>query len=89
MTPPQSTHRVETTAFCRTFHHDGKIALVRVGGAHPPLFTIVTITSKVEVYAPAEWADGHPHKVPHRTVILMSKRYSGPLGEKQGNFALS
>ncbi len=29
--------------------------LVRVGGARPPPFTI--ITSKVAVYAPAEWAD--------------------------------
>ncbi len=27
------------------------------GGASPPPFTIVTITYKVAVYAPAEWAD--------------------------------
>jgi hypothetical protein len=27
------------------------------GGARPPLFTIVTNTYKVAVYAPAEWAD--------------------------------
>ncbi len=27
------------------------------GGARPPPFTTITITSKVEVYAPAEWAD--------------------------------
>ncbi len=31
--------------------------LVRVGGARPPSFTTITITSKVAVYAPAEWAD--------------------------------
>jgi hypothetical protein len=31
--------------------------LVRVGGARPPPFTTITITSKVGVYAPAEWAD--------------------------------
>ncbi len=31
--------------------------LVRVGGARPPPFTTITITSKVAVYAPAEWAD--------------------------------
>ncbi len=30
---------------------------VRVGGARPPTFTTITITSKVAVYAPAEWAD--------------------------------
>jgi hypothetical protein len=27
------------------------------GGARPPPFIIFTITSKVAVYAPAEWAD--------------------------------
>jgi hypothetical protein len=31
--------------------------LVRVGDARPPPFTTFTITSKVAVYAPAEWAD--------------------------------
>jgi hypothetical protein len=31
--------------------------LVRVGGERPPPFTTITITSKVAVYAPAEWAD--------------------------------
>ena len=31
--------------------------LVRVGGARPTPFTTITITSKVAVYAPAEWAD--------------------------------
>jgi hypothetical protein len=31
--------------------------LLRVGGARPPPFTTFTITSKVAVYAPAEWAD--------------------------------
>jgi hypothetical protein len=28
-----------------------------VGGARPHPFTTITITSKVAVYAPAEWAD--------------------------------
>jgi hypothetical protein len=31
--------------------------LVRVMGARPPPFTTITITSKVAVYAPVEWAD--------------------------------
>jgi hypothetical protein len=31
--------------------------LVRVRGARPPPFTSITITSKVAVYASAEWAD--------------------------------
>jgi|LakMenEpi03Aug12_release.lakeMendotaPanAssembly.Ray.scaffolds.fasta_scaffold1225457_1 hypothetical protein len=31
--------------------------LVRVGGARPFPFTTFTITYKVAVYAPAEWAD--------------------------------
>ncbi len=30
---------------------------MRVGGARPPPFITFTITSKVAVYAPAEWAD--------------------------------
>ncbi len=30
--------------------------LIRVGGARPPPFITFTITSKVAVYAPAEWA---------------------------------
>jgi len=49
-------HRVATAAFWRTFSHEGKISpgLVRVGGARPPPFII---TSKVAVYAPAEWAE--------------------------------
>jgi hypothetical protein len=31
--------------------------LVRVGGGRPPTFTTIAITSKVAVYAPAEWSD--------------------------------
>jgi hypothetical protein len=31
--------------------------LVRVGGARPPPLITFTLTSKVAVYAPAEWAD--------------------------------
>ena len=31
--------------------------LIRVRGARPPPFITFTITSKVAVYAPAEWAD--------------------------------
>jgi hypothetical protein len=51
-------HRVVTVAFWRTFHHEGKISLAGMsGGARPPPFTNITITSKVAVYAPAEWAD--------------------------------
>jgi hypothetical protein len=54
---PQSTQS-GNGRFWRTFHHEGKIAwLVRVGGARPPPFTTITITSKVAVYASAEGAD--------------------------------
>ncbi len=31
--------------------------LVRVGGARPPPLITFTLTTKVGVYAPAEWAD--------------------------------
>jgi hypothetical protein len=34
--------------------------LERVGGARPPPLITFTITSKVAVYAPAEWADTQP-----------------------------
>jgi hypothetical protein len=35
-----------------------KLVLAGVGGgARPPPFTTITITSKVAVFAPAEWAD--------------------------------
>ncbi len=44
----QTTEYTVTAAFWRTFHHEGKISLA---------FTTITITSKVAVYAPAEWAD--------------------------------
>ncbi len=55
----QSTDRVATAAFWRTFHHDGKICWWGWGGARPPPFH-ATITYKVAVYAPAEWADAPP-----------------------------
>ncbi len=41
------THSTQEWQMWRTFHHDGKISPV----------TISTITCKVVVYAPAEWAD--------------------------------
>jgi len=51
-------HRVATAAFWRTFNHEGKICLAGEGeGARPPPLITFTITSKVAVYAPAEWAD--------------------------------
>ncbi len=55
---PQSTHRVATAAFWRTFYHDGiiSLSLVRVAGARPPSFPIFTITYKVAMFDPAEWA---------------------------------
>ncbi len=37
--------------------HSHEARLVRVGVARPPPFITFTITSKVAVYAPAEWAD--------------------------------
>jgi hypothetical protein len=33
------------------------LAMVRVGGARPPPLITFTLTSKVAVYVPAEWAD--------------------------------
>ncbi len=51
-------HRVMMAAFWRTFHHEGKISPGWCGrGARPTPFTTFTKTSKVLVYAPAEWAD--------------------------------
>ncbi len=51
--------RVATAAFWRTFSHEGK-KLAQAGeggGTRPPPLITITITSKVAVYAPAEWAD--------------------------------
>jgi hypothetical protein len=50
-------HRVVSSAFWRTFSHEGKICLGwwGWGGARPPPFITFTITSKVAMYAPAEW----------------------------------
>ncbi len=48
--PPQSTHRVATPAFWRTFHRDGKISpgLVRVGGCtSTPLSLNLTSRTKL------------------------------------------
>ncbi len=47
-------HRVVTAAFWRTFNYEGKISLGGEG-ARPPPFITFTITSKVAVYALAEW----------------------------------
>jgi hypothetical protein len=44
-------HRVATTAFWRTFQAG------EGGGCTTAPFITFTITSKVAVYAPAEWAD--------------------------------
>jgi hypothetical protein len=52
-------HVVAAAVFWRTFSHEGKISPGWWGWGvhpHPPLITF-TITSKVAVYAPAEWAD--------------------------------
>ncbi len=51
-------HRVATAAFCR-IHSVMRVKSVLAGeggGCTPPLITF-TLTSKVAVYAPAEWAD--------------------------------
>ncbi len=51
-------HRVATAAFWRTFSHEGKLALAGEGGGCTPTPSLTfTITNKVAVYAPAEWAD--------------------------------
>jgi hypothetical protein len=59
-----------------------------VGGAHPPPFTLVTITYKVVLYAPAEWADTLPlfHFYPlyvvccasHPALCIYSQRVADP-----------
>ena len=51
-------HRV-ATAFWRTFSDEGKIdpGWWGLGGRRPPPLFTFTITSKVAVYAPAEWED--------------------------------
>ncbi len=57
LTLVRTNHRVVTSAFWRTFSHEGKISLGCWGWgvhAHPPFITF-TITRKVAVYAPAEW----------------------------------
>jgi hypothetical protein len=58
MRGPQSTYRVAMAGLWRIFRHDGKISpgwySIRVGGARPPSFTLVTITYKFA--APAERA---------------------------------
>ncbi len=52
-------HRVATAAYWRTFSHEGKISpgWWGWGGARPPSLITFTITSKVAMSAPAEWAD--------------------------------
>ncbi len=52
---PHRVYRVVTAAFLHTFHHESKNK-PRLS-ARPPPFITFTITSKVAVYAPAEWAD--------------------------------
>jgi hypothetical protein len=67
----QSTHRVATTAFWRTFHHDGKICPDWWGwGGAQPFLTIFTITYKVG----AERADTLPllHLYPYVLCGLLS-----------------
>jgi hypothetical protein len=58
-TGSQSTNRVATAAFWHTFYHDGKIVpgAGKDRGARQPPFTTFTITYKVAVLAPAEWAE--------------------------------
>jgi hypothetical protein len=49
-----------------------------VGGARPPPFTTFTITSKVAVYAPAEWADTltlfHLYQYMYSVVYALAER---------------
>ncbi len=55
--PSNRVHRVATSAW-RTFSDVGKISPGWWGGgARPPPLITFTLTSKVAVYAPAEWAD--------------------------------
>ncbi len=57
--PQGQGHRVITAAFWREFNHECKISpgWQGWGVARPPLFITATITSKVALYVPAEWAD--------------------------------
>ncbi len=59
----QTTEYTEHTEWQRPFSGVHSVMMEELdqtgecGGARPPPFTIVTITYKVPVYAPAEWAD--------------------------------
>ncbi len=68
----QSTHRVATGAFWRTFHHDGKICPAWWG----------TITYKVAGKAPAESTDTLPlfHLYPF---VLCGLQYKGNVHQKR------
>ncbi len=59
---PHRVHRVVTAAFWRMFSHEGNLGQAVEGGGRMPtpfyyIYQTFTITSKVAVYAPAEWAD--------------------------------
>jgi hypothetical protein len=47
----------ENSYFCPNYLQEFSLSLVRVGGTRPPPLITFTLTSKVAVYAPAEWAD--------------------------------
>ncbi len=51
---------------------------MRVGGARPPPFITFTITRKVAVYAPAEWALGR-YTNPVSTLVKICTLWVGPL----------
>jgi hypothetical protein len=77
-------HRVATAAFWRIFSHEGKIGpgCGEGGGCTPTPLITFTITSKVAVYAPAEWADTltlfHLYKNMY-SVDLTKMGYAGPV----------
>jgi hypothetical protein len=59
---PHRVHRVVTAAFWCMFSSEGKLGKAVEGGGCMPtpfhyIYHTLTITSKVAVYAPAEWAD--------------------------------
>jgi hypothetical protein len=51
------TEYTELQTMLSGVHSIMRVELVRVGGARPPPFITFTITSKVAVYVPAQWAD--------------------------------
>ncbi len=66
-----------------------KLVLADEGGGCPPPFTTFTLTSKVAVYAPAEWADTltlfHLYQYMYSVVYNTTREYTTQLKRAQYN----